>query len=246
MEDLTLAETFAGIGGWSEAAKMAGGIRPVWRSEINAYKNKVYELRHPGVPNLGDIRNIENAPYADIFTVSFPCTDISTVGKGKGIEGVNSGLWFEAQRLIGQSRPRYVVIENSPILNSRGLDRILVALAGFRYDAEWTNLSGPQFGLQHYRKRHFLIAYRNPNRSERVNKKSIFRRIEIGQTGHSTPVIFPGWTDRSSVPEPRTVRSAYDVPGLIHRLECTGDAIIPLIGCYILECIKLHYHEFSK
>lgn len=65
MSNLTLAELFAGVGGWSVAAKMAGDITPVWASEIHKYKNLVYELRHPGVPNLGDIRNITAAPYAD-------------------------------------------------------------------------------------------------------------------------------------------------------------------------------------
>jgi hypothetical protein len=71
---LTLFEFFSGIGGWSEAALMSGDIKPIGCSEIHPYKNKVYELRHPGVPNYGDIIKITNAPYADIYTVSFPCT----------------------------------------------------------------------------------------------------------------------------------------------------------------------------
>lgn len=244
--ELTLAETFAGIGGWSEAARMAGGIRPIWRSEIHPYKNKVYELRHPGVPNLGDIRNIHQAPYADIFTVSFPCTGISSAGKHQGFADKGSGLWFEAERIIGESRPRYIVIENGPILNKRGLDRILAALAGFGYDAEWTHLSGSQFGVQQRRKRLYLIANTNQVRcSSSINRGVLFRKLQAG--GISKPVsVSPGWAERRDIPKPRTFGSAHDLPSLVHRLECVGDAIIPLIGMYILECIKLHHSETFK
>lgn len=34
---MTLGELFSGIGGWSEAAKMCGGITPIWCSEIDKY-----------------------------------------------------------------------------------------------------------------------------------------------------------------------------------------------------------------
>lgn len=241
MNDLTLAELFAGVGGWSIAAQMAGGITPVWASEIHKYKNLVYALRHPGVPNFGDIRNITSPPYADIFTVSFPCTDISVAGKGKGIEGENSKLWFEAERIIGEVRPRYIVIENSPVLNVRGLWRVLAGLAQFGYNAEWTNLSGFQFEIQQRRKRLFLVAYTSERRRERLGFGQILRAVSPGNGSRTNnALIFPGWSGRSEVPEPRTVRSANDVPALIHRLECVGDAIIPLVGMYILECIKRH------
>ena len=83
---LTLAELFSGIGGWSEAARMSGNIKVIWHSEIDSKKIPIYEKRHPGVPNLGDIRQIKSAPYADIFTVSFPCTGFSIAGKGQGFE----------------------------------------------------------------------------------------------------------------------------------------------------------------
>lgn len=242
---LTLAETFAGVGGWSEAARMAGGIRPVWVSEIHKYKNLVYELRHPGVPNLGDIRNITSAPYADIFTVSFPCTDISLAGKGEGIEGPNSRLWFEAERLIRQVRPRYVVIENGPALTIRGLWRILAGLAALGYDAEWTHLQGTQFGIQQRRKRLFVVAYSSQIRCEWKLQGQIFRSIKSPKTPVATSVVFPGWSKRSDIPQPRLVGSDNVVPNLLHRLECVGDAIIPLIGMYVLECVKIHHAENS-
>lgn len=240
MQTLTLAETFAGIGGWSEAAKMAGDIRPVWVSEIDSFKNDLYAFRHSGVPNLGDIRHIESPPYADIFTVSFPCTDISSAGKGAGIEGEASRLWFEALRLIGQVRPRYVVIENSPILTHRGLGQILCGLAALGYDAEWQVIQGTAFEIQQRRARLYLVAYTNQNGQQSSHQaQRVFRSVEPAKP--DTRLVYPGWRTRGEIPQPRTYHRVDDIPGGVHQLVCTGDAIIPLIGMYVLECIKLHF-----
>lgn len=237
---MTLAEPFAGGGGWSQAAKMAGGILPIWYSEIDKNKIAIYEKRHPGVPNLGDIRELNSPPPANIITLSFPCTGISNAGKGEGLENKDSRLWFDAERILGQSRYEYIVIENGPALTIRGLGTILAALAKLGYYAEWTHLSGTQFGIQQRRKRLYLIAYAGKiGQQSQQHTETIFRKIETGVRLHPMPV-YPGWRERRDIPEPRTFGSAYDLPGIVHRLECVGDAIIPLIGMYILECIKLH------
>lgn len=241
--NLTMAELFAGVAGWSEAARMAGGITPVWCSEIDPKKNEIIKLRHPQLINYGDIRTIYAHPYADIFAVSFPCTGISVAGKGKGLEDENSRLWFEAERIIGQVRPRYIIVENGPALTIRGLHRILAFFASIGYDAEWTHLQGTQFGIQQRRKRLYIIAYAGEGGQPRqLRQESIFRALETRVRVHPMP-IYPGWAQRRDIPEPRTYRSSNDIPGGVHRLVCTGDAIIPLIGCYIFECIKKHAND---
>lgn len=240
---MTMVELFSGIGGWSQAAKMAGGITPIWHSEIEKKKIQIYELRHPGIPNYGDIRTITNPPGADIITVSFPCTGISSAGKGQGLEDANSRLWFEAWRIIRDGRFGYIVIENGPILTIRGLNVILAQLASIGYDAEWTCLQGTQFGIQQRRKRIYLIAYPSKGRQPGEQlQKTIFRQIKTGVGIHPLSV-YPGWRERRDIPEPRTYGSTNDIPGGVHRLVGTGDAIIPLIGCYILECIKRYHHD---
>lgn len=241
--DLTLAELFSGIGGWSEAAKMAGGIRPVWCAENDPLKHVHYEKHHPGVPNLGDIRSIQQPPYADIFTVSFPCTGFSQAGRRRGFEGSDSGLWFEAERLIGVVRPHYVVIENSPTLSIRGLWRILAGLAQYGYDAEGVHLQGDWFGIQQRRRRLYVVAYPHRERLESQQWPSpVFRKLEK-RVGAEPPLVYPGWRERRDIPEPRTYGSANDIPGGAYRLKCTGDAIIPLVGMYVLECVKRHHAE---
>jgi hypothetical protein len=61
----------------------------------------------------------------------------SAAGKGAGISGARSGLWGEMARIIGEVRPQYVFVENSPMLVCRGLERVLGDLAAMGYDAEW-------------------------------------------------------------------------------------------------------------
>lgn len=238
---LTMAELFSGIGGWSEAARMAGGITPIWHSEIDKKKIAVYEKRHPNVPNLGDIRDITNPPWADIYTVSFPCIGISSAGKGEGLKNKDSALWFDAERVIGQVRPQYVVIENSAILTHRGLGRILCGLASFGYDAEWTVIQGTAFGIQQRRARLYLVAYAHQERCKGLQPQGqIFRKFRAWE-GLCPSGIYPGWATRRDIPQPRTYGTANDIPGGVYRLAGTGDAIIPLIGCYVLECIKKHH-----
>jgi DNA (cytosine-5)-methyltransferase 1 len=100
-----------------------------------------------------------SVPYVDVLCGGFPCQDISLAGKGAGIDGSRSGLWQEFARLIGELRPRYVVVENVPALTSRGLDRVLADLAACGFDAEWDHLPASAFGAPHRRDRIWIVAY---------------------------------------------------------------------------------------
>lgn len=57
--------------------------------------------------NLGDISKIEELPYADFWTCSFPCTDISVAGNMKGFDpdsGTRSSLLWENVRLLKKAK----------------------------------------------------------------------------------------------------------------------------------------------
>ena len=86
----------------------------------------------------------------------FPCQDISVAGKGAGLEGARSGLWSEMLRIIGEVGPRYVFVENSPMLAVRGLDRVAGDLAGLGYCFRWGTLGADDAGAPHRRKRFWL------------------------------------------------------------------------------------------
>ena len=77
---------------------------------------------------------------------------------GAGIDGERSGMWREMARIIGEIQPRYVFVENSPMLTSRGLGRVLGDLATLGFDAKWGVLGGQEFGASHSRDRIWIVA----------------------------------------------------------------------------------------
>jgi len=97
----------------------------------------------------------------------FPCQDISCAGKGAGITGKRSGLWFEYARLIGEIRPRVAVMENVGALTRSGIDAVLGSLAEIGYDAEWSDIRASDVGAPHRRERIWIVAYPNSVREPR-------------------------------------------------------------------------------
>jgi len=74
-------------------------------------------------------------------------------GGGAGIDGERSGMWREMARIICEVQPRYVFVENSPMLTSRGLGRVLGDLASMGFDAKWGVLGANSVGAPHQRER---------------------------------------------------------------------------------------------
>lgn len=110
-------------------------------------------------PNGSGTQRIGGQCKGWIISGGFPCQDISTVGKGTGITGKRSGLWFEYARLIDEIRPRYAIMENVGALTRRGLDRVLGSLAEVGYDAEWSDIRASDVGAPHRRERIWIVAY---------------------------------------------------------------------------------------
>lgn len=69
----------------------------------------------------------------ELWCGGFPCTGISAAGKGKGLEDQQSRLWWAWLGLIAARRPLRVLIENSPMLRTRGYDRVAASLEGIGY-----------------------------------------------------------------------------------------------------------------
>jgi DNA (cytosine-5)-methyltransferase 1 len=97
--------------------------------------------------------------HVDLICGGFPCQDISFAGKGAGLAGERSGLWYEFARVVRVLRPRYVLVENVAALLVRGLDAVLGTLAADGYDAEWFCLPAAAVGAPHRRDRVFIVAH---------------------------------------------------------------------------------------
>jgi len=174
-------------------------------SEVDPYAIRVYQLRFPDAVPLGDIRAIKGAdlPRGEwIIAGGFPCQDISVAGKGAGLAGERSGLWYEYARIIGELRPRYAIMENVGALAFRGLDSVLGSLAALGYDAEWQDIRASDVGAPHRRERLWIVAYANDGRPDARGK------------GLGTP-------DSNEAPD-NTTRQGQDVPDANQR-RCEGE-----------------------
>lgn len=178
---------FAGAGG-GILGGMLLGHSCVCAVEIEPYCRKVLLQRQrdgilPNFPIWDDVRTFDGKPWrgkVDIVCGGFPCQDISCAGKGAGIDGVRSGLWSEFARIISEVRPRYVFVENSPMLAVRGLGRVLGDLSENGYNAEWFVMGADDCGAPHRRKRMWILA-----NSRRWSGRGDFgresRRLRCGQ-----------------------------------------------------------------
>ena len=156
---------FAGAGGGILGGKLLGW-RTVCAVERDAYAAAVLAQRQndrllEAFPIWSDVTTFDGRPWrgiVDVISGGFPCQDISVAGKGAGISGERSGLWSEFARIIGEVRPRYAFIENSPRLTILGLDTVLSDLASLGYDAEWGCISAADCGANHERNRVWIIG----------------------------------------------------------------------------------------
>ena len=161
---LRVLDLFSGIGGFSLGLERAG-MQTVAFCEIDLFARRVLAKHWPEVPCHDDIRTLtadwlaENGLWPDVICGGFPCQDISVAGKGAGIGGERSGLWREYARLIGEIRPRYVIVENVAALLGRGLGDVLGDLAALGYDAEWHCIPASAVGAPHQRDRIWVVAY---------------------------------------------------------------------------------------
>lgn len=166
---------FAGAGGGILGSHLLGW-NTVCAVERDAYAAQVLAQRqNDGIlkafPIWSDITTFDGKPWkgiVDVISGGFPCQDISAAGKGTGIDGARSGLWSEMARIIGEVRPRFVFVENSPMLVSRGLVRVISDLAEMGYDAQWSRFSASNFGAPHRRDRIWIVGH---SRSERFNTR---------------------------------------------------------------------------
>ena len=162
MNELAL---FAGAGGGILGGKLLGW-RTICAVEWEAYPASVLISRQnegilPPFPVWNDVQTFDGKPWrgrVDVVSGGFPCQDISSAGKGAGIDGERSSMWGHMARIIGEVLPKQVYVENSPMLVGRGLTRVLSDLASMGYDARWCVLGARDAGAPHQRDRIWIVA----------------------------------------------------------------------------------------
>lgn len=232
MNELAL---FAGAGGGILGGHILGW-RTVCAVEWDAYAASVLAARQndgvlPAFPIWDDVRTFDGRPWrgrVDVVSGGFPCTDISSAGKGAGIDGEASGLWREMARVVREVRPAYVFVENSPILTARGLGVVLGDLAALGFDAAWAVLGASDFRAPHQRDRIWIVAsdpnadgVRAPGPAEDKAGAARLHHGGIGAAGR-----LAGWWEME--PEPCSV--VYGVASVVDELRPFGNGQVPVVA----------------
>jgi DNA (cytosine-5)-methyltransferase 1 len=196
----------------------------------------------------------------DAICGGFPCQDISVAGKGAGIEGERSGLWSEYARIIGEVRPRIVIVENVAAMLGRGLSRVLGDLATLGFDAEWHCIPASAVGAPHRRDRLWIVAYADAGGHER-SRGILSENInasrgpdsrnggeDVADTArkhvNGTGIAGPRWGQEPPnrdwwFIEPNVGRVAHGVPTRVDRLRSLGNAVVPQIPEIIGRAIAM-------
>jgi DNA (cytosine-5)-methyltransferase 1 len=231
---MRLGSLFAGIGGFDLAARWMGWST-AWYSEIDPYACAVMRKHFPTAVNHGNITRFRGftAEPVDIITGGFPCQDISFNGRGAGIDGARSGLWQHFARIIDETLPRWVVIENVAALRARGLERVVSDLTEIGYMGSAHIIPARAVGADHERERIWIIA--NPE-VERVER--LWPEGQSFAPALDRPLLPVRDRDGQWQVEPDVCRAIHGVSRRVDRLRCLGNAIVPQVAYAIFREIE--------
>lgn len=235
-------DCFSGIGGF--AWGLRGYVAPVAYCEIDEYCQSVLlarmasgELR--GAPIWDDITTLDGHQFAgcvDIIVAGFPCQNLSIAGRGEGLAGERSGLFYQVMRLAREIRPQFIFLENVPGIRTRGLDAVTGELAAAGYDCRWDVISAREVGAHMHRDRWFLLANAHCPRLEGFNECDGGENQRTARSGSvpgqgerpAKPCVLPVADGLSPwVAEPEPARCAF-TKGRVRELTAIGNSVVPL------------------
>ena len=200
---LRVLDLFSGIGGFSLGLERTGGFETVAFCEIEKFPRRVLKKHWPEVPCFEDITTSDFGSIGpvDMVTAGFPCQDISLAGKGAGLAGERSGLFWHILRTVRMvGRPK-LLLENVAALLDRGMGSVLGALASVGYDAEWHCIPASAVGAPHRRDRLWIVG--NPNNQVQSD----------GTVNDEAPKLQTMGSDPNKSDEQRKQRGFFDAKG---------------------------------
>lgn len=234
---------FAG-GGGGILGGMLCGHTCVCAVEIEPYCREILLQRQrdgilPKFPIWDDVRTFDGKPWrgkVDVVCGGFPCQDISSANpKAVGICGERSGLWREMARIVGEVAPEYVFAENSPMLESRGVERVLEDLNSLGYDTRRVKLGAENLGKT-VRQRLWILGRRagEPDNPRNVGCRDA--EYEVRSDCFLRTSAFSGILRAS--PPAGVCGMGDGVPHRLDRLATVGNAQIPVVAALAFTVLK--------
>jgi DNA (cytosine-5)-methyltransferase 1 len=232
---LNVLSLFAGIGGLELGLERAG-MTVVGQVERDPYCQQVLAEHWPEVPKHDDVRTAVAwwrgavRPPVHVVAGGFPCQPFSSAGLRRGVDD-ERWLWPAMRTVVGEVRPRYVVVENVAALlrDSDAFGTVLADLHDLGFDAEWSVVPACALAAPHTRERLLLVAYpagdHVPDQGAgQASPRGLRREPGRGRRGLRRGI---DW-----LPEPALDRVADGVPlGLVRDpLHALGNAVVPAVG----------------
>lgn len=246
MDELAL---FAGAGGGLLASKWLLGWRTVCYVENAKYPVEVLKARIrdgwlDDAPIWDDVRTFDGKPWrgcVDIVTAGFPCQPFASGGKGKGADDARD-MWPDTVRVIGEVRPTWVLLENSPNLlqfsekwqRPAYFERMVAELAEIGYVGRWGCLSAASVGMQHKRERVWIVAYSVDERRSVILRGDEADSVTSGGPKAMEAVTLDAvWSRLARLEERLGEPSVFgDDDGLAHRVDrlaAVGEGQVPAV-----------------
>jgi len=160
---MRIGSLFSGVGGLELGLEwaLAPHARTVWQVEKEEFCREVLSQHWPEAQRFEDVRTVgaHNLAPVDLVCGGFPCQDISAAGKGDGLDGDRSGLWWEFERVVRELEPRWVVVENVNSGAKRWVDAVRGSLGKLGYETLPIPLAACDVGAPHLRRRIFIVAH---------------------------------------------------------------------------------------
>lgn len=239
---MTHGSLFSGRGGFDIGAEHAG-IETIWNCEIDRFLRYKLKRISPNAKQYSNVKYVLCPERANIISAGFPCQDISISNSSnrKGIKGTRSGLWVEVARITDETKPDYLLLENSPELLKQGFEYILSDLSEIGYNAEWDCYKACDFGYPHRRKRLYVIAYPNSNRrSRRILQPP--GTYELSQKWTPTKAYLSVSTGRlNGFRNIGTIQRDDVFPCFSREIKAFGNAVMPVVAEHLFQCILEDY-----
>lgn len=233
-------DLFSGIGGFALAARRSFPDHVVGAFvEIDPYCRKILRRHWPTAPIWDDVRTFNPSDHVrpgstvDLLTAGPPCQPYSVAGTRQG-DGDDRALWPEVIRVIRETRPRWVVVENVVGFLSLGYDPFAFEMEKEGYEVGAAVLCANAVGAYHERRRVFIVANSNGTRREEQRggvttptKQSSLERLSWGGIEPELARLVSGVPGRVD----RFGRPAFVglIPDRVARIRALGNAVYPKV-----------------
>jgi DNA (cytosine-5)-methyltransferase 1 len=163
----TVLDICTGAGGEAIGLEQAG-FENIASIEIDPAACQTLRLNRPSWKVIeSDIRAVNGQDFQgiDLLAGGVPCPPFTVAGKQLGAEDERD-LFPEALRLIAESRPKAVLLENVPGFATTKFDTyrnaLIVRLVGMGYEVSWKILNAATFSVPQLRPRFVLMALQQP------------------------------------------------------------------------------------